>query len=49
MASQELIWETITGRDTYWVTDNYYDAPRINIENEKNEIINLVNNYDSSY
>lgn len=45
MASQELIWETITGRDTYWVTDNYYDAPRINIENEKNEIINLVNNH----
>ena len=45
MASQELIWETITGRDTYWVTDNYESAPRIDIENEKNEIINLVNNH----
>lgn len=45
LASQELIWEKITGRETYWVTELDKDSTRINIDNEKNEIIRLVNNH----
>lgn len=45
LAAQELIWEKITGRETYWVTEPRVDAPVINIDNEKNEILSLVNRH----
>lgn len=45
LAAQELMWEKITGRETYWVTELRKDGPRIDVESEKNEILNLVNNH----
>ena len=45
LATQELIWRKITGREVYWVEGDSVDSPRIDIEDEKNEIINLANNH----
>ena len=45
MAAQELIWKAITGRDTYWVSEENIDGPRINIDNEKQNIMDLVNTH----
>lgn len=45
MASQEMIWKEITGRDTYWVSEENINGPRINIDREKNEISELVQNH----
>ena len=47
LAAQELIWEKLSGRNVYWVTGLLdVDAPKLDIETEKNEILNLVNNHD---
>ena len=45
-AAQELIWEKISGRAVGWIygTDRY--GPQIDIETEKNNILNLVNNHN---
>ena len=43
MASQELIWEAL-GTDVWWTTADYSNV--IDIEGYKNEILNLVNNYE---
>ncbi len=45
MASQELIWREM-GVDNVWWTDSKYGGNTINIDSYKNEILNLVNNYE---
>ena len=45
IAAQELIWQAVTGRGTYWTTENSQYGPKINIDNEKNEILSLVNSH----
>lgn len=44
-ASQELIWEKITGRGVHWVVGLDASANIINVDNEKNVITSLVNNH----
>lgn len=46
MAAQELIWEKITGRSVYWVSELSFDGPELNVNAEKNEILNLINNHN---
>ena len=46
MATQELIWKEITGRDTYWVSEENINGPRINVDREKQEINTLVQNHN---
>lgn len=41
-AAQELMWERITGRETYWVQGDSVNSPRVNVDAEKNEINRLV-------
>ena len=41
LATQELIWEKISGRETYWVTGASVNSPQLDVENEKREIENL--------
>lgn len=43
MAAQELIWEMFGVPDAYWTTSS---GEVINIDSYKNEILNLVNNYE---
>ena len=43
LATQELIWRKIDNRDVYWIEGTNKDGPRINIDNEKNIINELVN------
>ena len=45
MATQELIWDLITGRETYWVKTRDVDGERINIDRYKTNIMNLVNTH----
>ena len=45
MAAQEMIWKEITGRDTYWVSEENVNGPRINIDEEKRNILELINNH----
>ncbi len=45
LATQELIWRKIANRDVYWIEGTDKDGPRINIDNEKNTIIELVNEH----
>lgn len=45
LASQELIWEKITGRETYWVSGASADSPRVDVSNEKNIIQNLISKH----
>lgn len=45
LATQELIWELITGKEVYWVSEENINGPRIDIENEKNIINNLINKH----
>ena len=42
MAAQELMWERITGRETYWIQGETVNSPRVNVDAEKNEINRLV-------
>ena len=45
MATQELIWNLITGRETYWVKTRDVNGERINIDRYKEEVMNLVNTH----
>ncbi len=45
MATQALIWETITGYHVDYFTENYGYGDYINIDYEKNEIMSLVNTH----
>ena len=45
MAAQEMIWKAITGRETYWVSEESIDGPRINIDNEKQVIKDLMDTH----
>ena len=47
MATQALIWETITGYDVNFYTENYGWGDYINIDYEREQIMNLVNNHYS--
>ena len=44
-AAQELIWETIIPADTVFSTGRYTTGNILNNENEKEEILRLVNNH----
>ena len=44
-ATQELIWEKISGRAVGWIYGEDRYGPQMDIENEKNTILNLVNNH----
>ena len=46
LASQELIWEKITNRETYWVSTLDQNGPKIDINKEKIEIENLIKNHN---
>lgn len=48
IATQELIWETIGGADIYWTTGPNGSGSTIDVSKEKNEIMSLVNKYDTS-
>ena len=48
IATQELIWETIGGADVYWTTGPNGSGSVIDVSKEKNEIMSLVNKYDTS-
>lgn len=45
LATQELIWDKITKRNTYWVYGEDLNGNRVNIDNEKETILNLVKNH----
>ena len=45
LATQELIWNKITKRNTYWVYGEDINAPRINVDNEKQTILTMVANH----
>ena len=42
LAAQELMWEKITGRATYWVVGENVNGTEVNVSAEKNEIERLV-------
>lgn len=42
LAAQELMWEKVSGREVYWVTELRVDGPEHNISREKQEIISLI-------
>ena len=42
LAAQELMWDKITNRETYWVSTWDQNGPRIDIDKEKNEIESLI-------
>ena len=42
LAAQELMWEKITGRATYWVVGADANGTEVNVSAEKNEIERLV-------
>ena len=46
MATQALIWETITGGIVEFYTKQFGYGNYINIDNEKNDILSLINNHD---
>lgn len=45
LAAQELVWELIGNNEIHFTTGINNSGDRINIEKEKNEIMNLVNSY----
>ena len=45
MAAQELIWREINGREVYWVSEENINGSKINIDRQKKEITDLVNNH----
>ena len=45
-AAQEIIWEYLTGDEIYWVATEDYNASKINLDNYKQEILNLVNKHN---
>ena len=46
LATQELIWEYVSGNEVKWVTDLDINAPEYDISNQKNEILDLVNKHE---
>lgn len=46
LAAQELMWDKITNRETYWVSTLDQNGPRIDIDKEKNEIESLIKNHN---
>ena len=46
LATQEIIWEYLSGDEIYWVNGESYDASRINVDSMKEEILYLVNRHD---
>ena len=46
LAAQELMWDKITNRETYWVSTLDQNGPRIDISREKEEIENLITNHN---
>ncbi len=46
MATQELIWLFSADEYIKWTKENHSDSEEINIEKEKNEILNLVNKHN---
>ena len=46
MATQELIWLFSDDEYIKWTKENHSDSEEINIEKEKNEILNLVNKHN---
>lgn len=46
MAAQEIIWEYLGSEDVYWVNVMDIDGDRINIDNYKEEIVTLVDDYN---
>ena len=48
LATQELIWRKIEGREVYWVEGESIDSPRLNIDKEKDIILSLVENRSES-
>ena len=47
-ATQELIWEKISGRAVGWIYGEDRYGPQINIDSQKNEILNLANNHEKT-
>lgn len=45
LATQELIWRKIANRDVYWTEGIDKNGPRVDIEEEKKEIISLAINH----
>lgn len=45
LATQELIWEKISGKTTYWVKGASVDSPRLDISKEKQIIEDLVSKH----
>ncbi len=45
LATQALIWETVTGQIIEYFTERYGYGDEINVTNEKNIIMSLVNNH----
>ena len=45
-ATQELIWEKVSGRAVGWIYGEDRYGPQIDIETEKNNILSLVNNHN---
>ena len=48
MATQELIWEYLNNIDITWTNELDINGPKINIETSKNEIKELIKEYNSS-
>ncbi len=46
LATQELIWETLNVKQIEFYTKRYGYGDKINVEDYKNEIINLINKHD---
>ena len=47
MAAQEMIWETISGKEVYWTNDYSIDGKPLNIDSYKTEIKNLIKANDT--
>ena len=48
MATQEIIWEYLNNIDITWTSEENFNGPKINIDSYKNEILDLINNYNGS-
>ena len=43
MATQELIWRTVKSEEVFFTTKSQYRGDKINVDDEKNEILRLIN------
>ena len=46
LAAQEIIWERLTKDEIYWVSEEDYNGPQINVEYEKSRILDYVNKHN---